>query len=857
MAMAVAISVSTPPALASGTTGATSNPLLMAANQTRYVSDPASLVNPFIGTDANGHTYPGAVSPFGMVQWSPDTPSRPPGGGYSYSDNAIIGYSLTHLSGVGCPSAGDIPILPTTGVLGPSPATMTEPFSHLGEVATPGYYQVTAGDVTTQLTTTTRSGVGLFSFPAGSGTGNLLFKMSDSAGAVTGETFQVINNKEVAGSVTTGGFCHASNSYTVYFDMAFDRPFNVSGGWTQGGTGDYVSFPTTTNLTVRAEVGLSYVSTANAAQNREVEDGNSSLNTLRQAAHKSWNAVLDRIEIAGGTSTQQAVFYTAMYHSLLNPNVFSDVNGQYIGFDGQVHQLSVGQGAQYANYSGWDIYRSEVPLEAILAPGQTDDIVTSMLNDYAQSGQLPKWSENNSETYSTIGDPSDAIIADAYAFGATAFDALTALTDMESEANNPGPVRPGLSYYEQDGYIPADAAPNTCIGCRGPVSTQLDYNVDDYAIAELAQALGQPSTPFVARAQNWQNVFNPATGFMQGRQEAGQFTPSFVPTSGKGFFEGDAYAYTAFVPFDLAGLIAAEGGPQKWISYLNQMTSSVTSMGPTQIQMGNEPSFNIPWEYDYAGAPYQTQQVVREIQDSLFSDNPEGLPGNDDLGSMSSWYVFSALGAYPETPGSATLALGSPLFTRTAIHLVNGTTIVEEAPTAADNAPYVQAMSINRKAWTNAYLPVTLFSNGGTINWTLSTSPNTNWATSSSARPPSDTDSLDPALGYLANATNNTTVDSGSQDALVVGVMNTTGLAQSVTWTATTPVGSGLIVEPASDTITVGAEDQSSEPVTVEVPSATPVGHYHVIFQMQTASHMALPAVIAAITVKAAPAGSG
>lgn len=643
-----------------------------------YASDAAAMVNPFIGTANSGGTFPGADSPFGMLQWSPDTTSRPRGGGYAYGDSAITGFSLTHLSGTGCPAAGDVPILPTVGAVGSTPGSTTEPFSHSSEIATPGYYQVTAGGITTQLTTTSRAGLGQFTFPIGATQGNLLFKMSDSAAGFTSEQFQQVNSQEVAGSVSAGAFCGQADSYTIYFDVLFDEPFVTSGSWDTGSSGDWLSFDTTISNVVEAQVGVSYVSSANAALNRQTEVTTWDMADQSASAFAAWDTLLGQVQIAGGTPDQQTEFYTALYHCLLFPSISSDDNGQYMGADGQVHQLVSGQSAEYTNISGWDVYRGEVQLESMLAPTQASDIVTSILNEYQQTGEFPVWAYEGTQAYVMDGDPADAIIADAYAFGATNFDTATALSDMEQEAEVPGDVRTGLAYYLTDGYLPA----NGSYGLRGSVSAQLEYNVADSAIAQFATAIGQPSagTPFATQAQSWQNVFDPSTGFMRPKQASGAFGPNFTPTSNKDFVEGNAILYTPSVPFDIEGLIAAEGGPANWISYLDQMTSSVTAEGPTQLQMNNEVSLDIPYEYDYAGAPYMTQDLVREIEDDLYTNSPSGLAGNDDLGALSAWYVWSALGFYPETPGSATVALGSPLFSVIAITSGDGNVISESAP---------------------------------------------------------------------------------------------------------------------------------------------------------------------------------
>ncbi len=889
-----------------------------AQSATGYVSDPASLVNPFIGTTNGGDTFPGADMPFGMIQWSPDTPNRPSGGGYDYSSQSIIGYSLTHLSGPGCGAEDDVPILPTTGAVGTDPTGATEPLDHSQETATPGYYQLNAGGVNTQLTTTTRAGLATFAFPATAGTGNLLFKLSDSGAPDTATHFQVVSDKEISGWVTTGAFCGANNQYTLHFDMVFNRPFADYGTWTNGsapqagsksmtsrlspaaaatarkqaklraleamsaaslpGTvrsatgrarldstvaapqppvsgadGAYLSFDTASNAAVTAKVGISYVSTGNAAQNRAKEIPGWSLAPVKTAAHNAWNQALSKIQVAGGTPTQQAVFYTALYHSLLHPNVESDVNGQYSGFDGQLHTVPAGH-PEYANYSGWDIYRSQTQLESMLFPKQASDTVTSMLDDYNQTGMLPKWNEDNGEAYIMVGDPSDPIIADAYAFGARGFNAGQALTDMETEANVPSNIRPGLNYYLSKGYLPIDGTYGCC-NYYGPVSTQEEYNAADNSIALMAKAMGKGSvaSTFATRANNWQNVFNPGSDFLQPKLDNGAFQSGFDPTSGTGFVEADAYVYTAELPFDVNGLVRAEGGDSNWVKFLDGLTSSVTAMGPTQAQMGNEPSFDIPWEYDYVGAPYKAQQVVREVQDQLYTNTPGGLAGNDDLGAMSSWYVWSALGGYPETPGSATLALGSPLFSKIAIHLGNGKTITESAPQAADSAPYVHGVSLNGSSWDRAYLPASLFTRGGTVDWTLSGTASDTWASAPADAPPSNTQGILPALGYVTGpgSTNNPLIvtSPGSSAALTLGVQSMTGTAQTINWTAATTTGSGLQVGPTSGSMLVGKEAKATQPVSVTIPAGTPDGQYLVTFHMTSATGTPLPDVVEEIAV--------
>jgi predicted alpha-1,2-mannosidase len=718
------------------------------------VSDPASVVNPFIGTSNSADDFPGADVPFGMVQWSPDTPSRPDGGGYEYKDSSITGFSLTHLSGPGCGADGDVPILPTVGTVNTG---ATDAFSHSNESANAGYYSVALNNgVKTELTAALRSGMARFTFPATT-QANLVFKLNGSQNGDSASSWNIVSNTEVSGSVTSGHFCNAGFTYTLYFDIVFDQPFATNGTATAtaapnraanpdklhgmtaapaapaaGPANGYVTFNTTGNQVVQAKVGVSYVSVANAVANRAADNPNWNFSATQQAAHNAWNSMLGRIQIAGGTSAQQQVFYTALYHSLLHPNVFSDSNGQYIGFDGKVHSVSGSQSAQYANFSGWDIYRSQAQLSALVAPSQAGDIAQSMLNDYAQGGTLPKWSQNNGETYVMVGDPADEILADYYAFGARGFDTATALRDMLHEATATNNDRPGLNYLNSPGYVASDGT-YFCCNFYGPVSTQLEYDSADFALSAFAGENGDTAdqTTYLDRAQDWRNAFDTSSGFMQPKQANGSWAGSFNAASQTDFVEGTSWQYTGMVPFDIAGLASAKGGNANMVSYLNSVLAGFHGSGGSQADMGNEPSLELPWEYDYVGQPYQTQSVVRKIQDQIWSDAPGGLAGNDDLGEMSSWYVFSALGMYPETPGTSDLALGSPLFTQAIVTLPSGNTLTINAPAAADNAPYVQSAAWNGSAWNNAYAPTNAITAGGTLTFTLGTTANTSWAASS------------------------------------------------------------------------------------------------------------------------------
>ncbi|MEV6839738.1 lectin [Streptomyces sp. NPDC051133] len=791
----------------------TSHPTGTRKAQAAPVSDPASLVNPFLGTSNDANDFPGADVPFGMVQWSPDTPSRPPGGGYQYNDSSITGFSLTHIAGPGCGASGDIPVLPTVGAVDTGAAIG---FKHQDESATAGSYKAGLGNgVNTELTATTHSGMARFTFPA-STRANLIFKVAGSQSGASNTRFTKVSDTEVSGQVTSGHFCGAGNTYTVYFNMVFDRPFTGQGTAAApaakapptvppasknaaeppnrprlhgtlpkasrgkaspapraAASNGYVTFDTTSNPVVQAKVGISYVSAAGAVANRTAENPDWNFDATRDAAKSAWNKLLGRARISGGTTDQQTQFYTALYHSLLHPNVISDADGRYPGFDGATHTVDSGHTAVYGNYSGWDIYRSQAQLEALIAPQVASDTAQSMVDDYTQTGRFPKWSENNGESYVMVGDPADAIIADYYAFGARDFDTAAALKGMIAEASRTNNNRPGLNYLDSPGYLPHDGSYGCC-NFYGPVATTLEYDTADFALASFAGALGDSATQhkYTDRAQDWRNVLDPASGFVQPRNADGTWTGGFDPTSGTDMVEADSWIYTGMVPFDVAGLATAKGGNDAMNDYLDTVLRSYTG-DRGYAWVGNEPSIELPWEYDYTGRPYKTQGTVRKIQDQIWANSPGGLAdGNDDLGAMSAWYVWSALGMYPMTPGTSDLALGSPLFPQTVLTLPSGKTLTVTGDGAADNAPYVQSATFNGSAWNNAYAPTSAITTGGSLTYALGTTANTSWASAASQAPPSYGGSVGtpakPRIGAVVSGVSSglclDTADSGTAD---------------------------------------------------------------------------------------------
>jgi predicted alpha-1,2-mannosidase len=812
------------------------------------VTQPASLVNPLIGTSGGVNEFPGPDMPFGMIAWSPDTyPGRPDGGGYDYRATRVTGYSLTHLSGPGCSAYGDVPILPTTGAIGTDPAATTETFSHASETAAAGYYQAALGDgVTVKLTDTTRAGIGSFTFPRTT-QANLLLKLDDSQDYVNDAQEQVIGDDEIRGSVTAGHFCDSPDprerSYTLHFDIVFSRPFTATSRWS--GTSDTgatipggvaLTFDTTTDQTVTAKVGISFTSIANARLNREAEIPGWDFARVRDSNRAAWNAILGKIRIAGGTAAQQTEFYTALYHSLLYPSVFSDVNGQYTGFDGKVHKVAAGH-AEYANFSGWDIYRAQVQLAAMVAPAQTSDVVRSMLNDYAQTRTLPKWSLANGETYTQVGDPADAIIADAYAFGARDFDVATALKDMIAEATTTNAIRPGQDLLDKDGYLPFDSSYNCC-NFYGTVSTQLEYDTDDYSIAALAEETGDQAAyrTFATTAQNWQHVYNAQTGYLQAKMVNGTWLGDFGPATRSGFVEGTSAQYTPMVPFALKTLITAAGGDANWVSRLNGLMSDITSPGPENANLSNEPSMEIPWEYDFAGAPYLTQRSVREIEQELYSDTPAGEPGNDDLGTVSAAYVWDELGFYPEIPGTGTLALASPAFPRI---VIDGKIRISAPGAGGDSTevglagsnPYVRGLIVDGRHWSRAYVEFGALGSGTTLTYHLASDPDPAWAASARSAPPSDPLGAAPVL-VSAGPASGLILSPGHSGTASFTVENVTARPLTAHWTATRP--NGVRLSARSGTLTVAPHSSATTRVTVTAGDAR--GRYAVGFHAARAS---------------------
>ena len=743
-----------------------------AAAPAQAVMDPVDYAKPICGTgnfpttDGGNNTFPGPVMPFGMIQWSPDAGAGLRPGGYAYYDTVISGFSLDHLSGAGCPDGGNFSFMPLQDD-GQSPngnrLAFATPFSHNNETARPGYYAVTLDNgIKVELTATTRTGFGRFTWPAGKPATMAINAASDVNGSDGANIYINPGAHEVSGWSIGGYFCQGNNrerdKRTIYFCAIFDQPFSGYGTWSSDSTnetspGAFLAFNVSSNQTVMAKVAISYVSIANARANIEAESpvarfSSADFDMAVKTAADTWNSWLDKIQLSGGTSNELQTFYSMVYHALIGPTTCSDANGDYMGYDGQIHNAD-GR-VQYANFSGWDIYRSEAQLLAMLAPREASDMAESLVNDYEQGGAFPRWGVTTEDSGVMMGDPAAAIIADFYAFGATNFDTRAALAGLVNAATNPAVYAPRSKTYERDAladYLKLGYVPEHQKGGYGNVSMTLEYDSADFALSQFAAALGDKadSAMLLQHAQNWRNLYNPATGYIQMRWWNGKWAPGFTNNvqeynGDQAYVEGTAGQYLWMVPFNLKGLADAMGGETNAVerldSFFTQLNVGDTGPDSWMAWLGNEPCLETPWIYDFWGQPYKTQAIVRRAMNELYSGGPAAYPGNDDLGEMSSWYIFGALGMYPELPGSDILVLGSPLFPKAVVHLQNGEiTIIGNG--ASKDAPYVQSLTVNGKRWNKPWLKFNDIRRRGRLDYNLGTAPNATWGSAASNAPPS------------------------------------------------------------------------------------------------------------------------
>jgi predicted alpha-1,2-mannosidase len=716
----------------------------------------AGSVDLFIGTATfdgkpdntfnGGNVFPGVVLPFGMVQLSPDTTRA--AGGYHYIDRIINGFSLTHFSGRGVACWQDIGLMPTVGAPSASPGSVggavTSAFDHAQEAAWPGYYRVHLTDkaINVELTATTRTGYARFTFPPSDAATILIDAGHSAQGARDdGTAVTIVGPSSITGSATSGN-CGGRFSYRIYFAAELDHAAASLGTWSGdtlspatktavgGKSGAYLTFDTRTEPVIEMRVGISFVSVENARANLEAESPGWGFAAVRDAAVAAWNDHLARVEVQGGTAAERTIFYTGLYHTMIHPNIWSDTNGQYLGADGQVHTAAAGH-PFFENFAGWDNYRSLVPLSAIIDPVEAGDMMQALVTMSQQDpgGGLPRWQQANINSGGMVGDGLVVALSSAHALGVQGFDPAAALQAMERNASDPKTLssghapREGLTPYLAGGYIPGD------------VSRTLEYNVADFAVGQLAGALGDAAKRqlYVTRAGSWRKLYDPTRGYLLPRDDAGAFPAMFVPTMTRGFVEGTAAQYLWMIPHDIAGLADVLGGPAMAIQRLDTFFGALNGgIFSANAFLGNEPGQNAPWAYDFLGAPARTQAVVRQAVRELFLDEPRGLPGNDDGGATSAWMIFATVGLYPGVPGTDGVLVGSPLFPSTVLHLAGGAALRVEA---SGSGTFVQALSIEGMPQTSPWIQWDRLRRGGTVSFTLGDQPSA-WGTHPEDAPP-------------------------------------------------------------------------------------------------------------------------
>ncbi|KJY94734.1 GH92 family glycosyl hydrolase [Pseudoalteromonas piscicida] len=750
-------------------------------------------VDTFIGTGGDGHTFPGAVVPFGMVQLSPDTDNPMRGvspqpeiykrcAGYHYDDHTIVGFSHTHFSGTGHSDLGDLLIMPMTGEVKLDAGTAENPdigyrsrFSHDQEWSEPGYYGVDLLDygVKAEVTATTRVGMHKYSFNKAK-QGHVLLDLTSAiynfeSKVIWSDTRKINDTTLVAYRATNGW----ARNRQMYFAIEFSKPItdyqfynldnnryrcmnclgkdskhstieNTAVKMTAGKAVKFVaSFDDLDETPLLVKVGLSAVSRKNALENLKTEVPNWDFDTVRANAKSQWANYLDKVDVEG-TKAQKRQFYTALYHALQAPNIYQDVNGQYRGVDGEIHD---GKGFEhYTLFSLWDTYRALHPLLTYIDPDRVSGMIQSMLVHYQQSYEkmLPIWSFHAHETWTMIGYHAVSVIADAYLKGIRDYDIDLAVEAIENTANNP--VYDAIPEYKKFGYVPMDVLPES-------ISITLEYAYDDFAIARMYEAMGNTSKAkdYYRRAMSYKNVFNKETGYMQGLDSKGNWDPEFDPFEAKymgPYTEGNAKQYSFYVPHDVAGLIELMGGDDAFEARLDALFD--THLSEEMIKEhediaglignyahGNEPSHHIAYLYNYAGKPWRTQERIRQIMDTLSSDKPDGLAGNDDVGQMSAWYIFSAMGFYPVAPGDLSYAIGAPQVPEVTLKLANGKAFKTVAKGFSDKNKYIKSIKLNGKPLNRSYITHNDIMNGGTLEYQMSSKPNKAWGQSKTQRPPS------------------------------------------------------------------------------------------------------------------------
>jgi predicted alpha-1,2-mannosidase len=733
--------------------------------------DLTKYVNVFVGTGGHGHTHPDAAVPFGMVQIGPDTFNEGWDwcSGYHYTDSSIMGFSHTHLSGTGVGDMMDLLVMPMSGELRTEPGTRENPgsgyrsgFMHSKETASPGYYSVLLEDsgIRVELTATERAAFHRYTFAKGDQS-HILIDLNHRYMSGSSKVLEAVLNIEGDSLIT--GFrrvqCWAPNRH-IYFAMRFSKPFAGAGILADGrrdtstrqarGTDlkAWVDYQTVAGEQILVKIGLSGVSVAGAKKNLDEEIPDWGFDGIRGRAHQAWNRELGKIRIDGAGGADREVFYTALYHTMLAPQIFDDVDGNYRGMDGKVHRAAGFH--NYGTFSLWDTYRAIHPLYTLIQPERVPGMIQCLIamTDESPQKTVPIWPLAGNETGCMIGYHAVGVVAEAWLKGFKGLDIEKAYRLMRTQAMMDG--YRGLGPYKKLGYVPSDSEAESA-------SKTLEYSYDDWALAQLSKALGKTEDAglFMSRAANYRNLFDPSVGFIRPKDTNGKWAAPFDPkktgTSDRwrDFTEANSWQYSWAAQHDPRGFMNLLGGKAKFIEKLDQLfEQSTTVEGEVPVDMtgligmyahGNEPSHHIAYLYNYAGAPWKTASRVREIVRTMYKTGPEGLPGNEDCGQMSAWYLFSVLGFYPVDPVSGNYVIGSPLFPRATIDLGNGKVLSIEAHNVSPTNLYIRSASQNGRLLEKSWISHKEIAAGGKLSFEMDRSPNKSWAASESQVPPSMT----------------------------------------------------------------------------------------------------------------------
>lgn len=697
------------------------NPFFILGNNWTDDKNYAEEVNTLIGTKglglASGYLYPGATYPFGMVQFTP-----------SYFSKSA-GFVINQLSGAGCDHMGNFPTFPVKGKLQASPENILNYRINISkEQGHAGYYEATVQeDIRAHLTVTERTGMAKYEFPANQTMGTVIIGGGISATPINQAAIVITAPNRCEGYAVGGNFCGLPTPYKVYFVAEFDKGAVEFGTWKQKElkpnttfaegecSGVYFTFDLDKKKDIQYKIGVSYVSVDNARKNLRMENAGWNFDEIRGEAEKSWNHYLSKIEVEGDNADRITQFYTHLYRTMIHPNVCSDVNGEYMGADNRVYKS---RSKQYTSFSNWDTYRTQIQLLAMLEPDVTSDIVISHQDFAEQSGgAFPRWVLANVETGVMQGDPTPILISNAYAFGARNYDPRPIFKTMRTNAEIPGAKsqnieeRPGLKQYLEKGYYNA--------------SEQLEYTSSDFAIGQFAlRAIGDEFSTwrYFHFARSWKNLFNPETGWLQSRNSDGSWKPL-----SEDFRESTYKNYFWMVPYDIAGLVEMIGGKKNAEQRLDEFFQRLdANYNDAWFASGNEPSFHIPWIYNWVGCPYKTQAVVNRILNEQYSGKIDGLPGNDDLGTMGAWYIFACIGLYPEIPGIGGFTINTPIFSSVKIHLKNGSIFIKGG---SEKNIYIKSLKVNGVLYNSTWINWDELSNGATLEYQTSGKADLKWGT--------------------------------------------------------------------------------------------------------------------------------